>query len=476
MLLLISKITRTPFVVCNFFNLIIILLPAIYFFVIIYGMDIFGENLIKTAPLAERMRPTNLDEFVGQSHIVGKNSLLRRAILADRLGSCIFYGPPGTGKTTLASIIAKTTNSNFTALNAVSSGAADVKKVIDMAKQDKELTGRQTYLLLDECHRWSKAQSDCMLEAIEKGYVIFIGSTTENPFTSMTRAIVSRCRIFKFEPLTKEDIKQVILRSLDDPRGLSNFSTKILPDALDHLILTCGGDARVALGALELAVLTTPPKKGVVTITKEIVGQCMQGKVISVDTDLYYDMLSAFCKSLRGSDADAAVYWSQRLIKAGCDPLLILRRLIAHASEDVGLANSQALVVAVSALTAYQNMGMPEGLIPLTHAIIYVAMSPKSNSTIVAMYSAQDDVEKTYNDAVPSHLKNTNYLNEKREKYKYPHDFGGYVEQQYLPTEIASHVYYVPSKNGSEKNIVLPDKKLQNLAKQSEKTNQNCKK
>lgn len=445
------------------------------FYLLCYNLDmnLFTDNLTKTAPLAERMRPQNLDEFVGQCHIVGKSSLLRRAILADRLGSCIFYGPPGTGKTTLASIIAKTTNSYFTALNAVSSGVADVKKVIEEARREKELTGKKTYLMLDECHRWSKAQSDCMLEAIEKGYVIFIGSTTENPYTSMTRAIVSRCRIFKFESLTQKDIKNVLLSSLTSDRGLSNFNVNLLPEALEHFVLTSNGDARVALGSLELAVLTTPPKKGIITITKEIASQCTQGKVISVDTDLYYDMLSAFCKSLRGSDADAAVYWSQRLIKAGCDPLLILRRLIAHASEDVGLANSQALVVATSALTAFQNMGIPEGLIPLTHAIIYVCMSPKSNSVINAMHSAEKDVEETYNDAVPAHLKNTNYLNEKRDSYKYPHDFGGYVEQQYLPSEIAGHVYYIPSNNGNEKSIVLPPKKLQNINKKTEKGNKN---
>ena len=434
-------------------------------------MDLFTENVMKSAPLAERMRPTTLDEFVGQSHVVGKNSLLRRAILADRLGSCIFYGPPGTGKTTLASIIAKTTNSYFTALNAVSSGVADVKKVIDQAKHQKEVSGKQTYLLLDECHRWSKAQSDCMLEAIEKGYIVFIGSTTENPYTSMTRAIVSRCRVFKFEPLTKQDIKKVLISSLTHERGLTNFNVELSPDALEHFVLTSGGDARVALGALELAVLSTSPKKGKVVITKDIAKECTQTKVISLDTDMYYDMLSAFCKSLRGSDADAAVYWSQRLIKAGCDPLLILRRLIAHASEDVGLANSQALVVATSALTAYLNMGVPEGLIPLTHAIIYVCMSPKSNSVISAMYAAADDVEKTYNDAVPAHLKNTNYANEKRAAYKYPHDFGGYVDQQYLPSEIADHVYYVPSCNGSEKTITLPERKQKLINKGDKKKN-----
>lgn len=433
-------------------------------------MDLFSENIKKTAPLAERMRPTNLDNFVGQTHIVGKNSLLRRAIVADRLGSCIFYGPPGTGKTTLATIIAETTNSYFTALNAVSSGVADVKKVIEEAKHQKEVSGKRTFLLLDECHRWSKAQSDCMLEAIEKGYVTFIGSTTENPYTSMTRAIVSRCRIFQFKPLEKEDIKKILLDSLTDKRGLADFNVELLPDALEHFILTSGGDARVALGSLELAVLSTPAKNKKVTITKEIAKECTMGKVISLDTDLYYDMLSAFCKSLRGSDADAAVYWSERLIASGCDPLLVARRLVAHASEDVGLANSQALVVAVSALTAVEKMGLPEGMIPLTHAIIYVCMSPKSNSVVVARAMAKDDVEKTYNDAVPDHLKNTNYFNEKRQPYKYPHDYGGYVDQEYLPAEIKNHVYYMPSENGAEKSIKLPDKKYKNFDASKKKT------
>ena len=430
------------------------------------GMDLFEQTINNTAPLAERLRPTSLDDFVGQKEIVGKNSLLRRAIVADKLGSCIFYGPPGTGKTTLASIIAKSTNSDFVALNAVSSGVADVKKVIENAKHQKEVTGKSTYLLLDECHRWNKAQSDSMLEAIEKGYVIFIGSTTENPFTSMTRAIVSRCKIFKFEPLSREDIEFVINKALTDKRGFADLRIDLTKEALDHFVLTSGGDARVALSGLELAVLSTPAKKGKIVIDLETAKQCTQGKFISVDTDLYYDMLSAFCKSLRGSDADAALYWSQRLINAGCDPLLIARRLVAHSSEDVGLANSQAMVVSVSAMTAVEKMGVPEGLIPLSHAIIYVCMSPKSNSVVVAMDGAKQDVESTYNDAVPDHLKNTNYLNEKRTKYKYPHNYGGYVDQQYLPTEIADHVYYVPSQNGNEKSIRLPDKKLQNIAKE----------
>ena len=426
-------------------------------------MNLFTENTTKLAPLAERMRPRNLDEFFGQPHLAKKGTLLRRAIEVDRLGSCIFYGPPGTGKTTLASIIAKTTGSNFVILNAVTSGVGDAKKVIEEAKGNLELYNKKTYLLLDECHRWNKAQSDAVLEAIEKGYIFFVGSTTENPYTSMTRAIVSRCRVFEFKPLTKENIKEVLLSALNDKeRGFGNQKIEITDDAFNHLVLTSGGDARVALGNLELAVLSTPTKNNKITITEEITKQCTTGRNYSLDTDLHYDMLSAFCKSLRGSDADAALYWSRRMMKAGVDPLTIARRLVVHSSEDVGLANSQALLVSMAALNSIKELGIPECMIPLSHAIIYVCMSPKSNSVIEAISLADQDVENTYNDAVPAHLKNHNYLNEKRAKYKYPHNYGGYVDQQYLPTEIKDHVYYIPSQNGSEKNIVLPENKLKN--------------
>jgi len=423
-------------------------------------MNLFSENIIKTAPLAERMRPRTLDEFYGQPHLAKKGTLLRRAIEVDRLGSCIFYGPPGTGKTTLASIIANSTGSNFVILNAVTSGVSDAKKVIEEAKTTLEMFGKKTYLLLDECHRWNKAQSDAVLEAIEKGYIIFVGSTTENPYISMTRAIVSRCRVFAFKPLSKNDIKEVLLNAINDKeRGFGNQKIEIKEEALNHLILTSGGDARVSLGNLELAILSTPSTKGKIIITEEIAKQCTTGRNISLDDDLYYDMLSAFCKSLRGSDADAALYWSKRMIKSGVDPLVIARRLVVHSSEDVGLANSQALLVSMAALNSIKELGIPEALIPLSHAIIYVCMSPKSNSVITAMNLADIDVENTYNDAVPDHLKNYNYLNEKRQKYKYPHEYGGYVEQQYLPTEIKDHIYYTPSQNGSEKNIVLPENK-----------------
>ena len=267
----------------------------------------------------------------------------------------------------------------------------------------------------------------------------------------------------ELQSVLPKEVAQNLLNALNDKeRGFGNQKIEITDNAFNHLILTSGGDARVALGNLELAVLSTPTKNNKIYITEEITKQCTTGRNYSLDTDLHYDMLSAFCKSLRGSDADAALYWSRRMIKAGVDPLTIARRLVVHSSEDVGLANSQALLVSMAALNSIKELGIPEGLIPLSHAIIYVCMSPKSNSVIEAINLADVDVENTYNDAVPPHLKNHNYLNEKRAKYKYPHNYGGYVDQQYLPNEIKDHIYYTPSKNGSEKNIILPENKLKN--------------
>ena len=410
-------------------------------------------------PLAERMRPDSIREFVGQANIVGDKTLLRRAISMDRLGSCIFYGPPGCGKTTLANIIANSTSGAFVKLNAVSSGVADVKKAVDDAVKLKRAYGKKTYLLLDECHRFNKTQSDSLLPSIERGDIIFIGSTTENPYSSMTPAIVSRCRIFKFEKLEQEDIKNCLLKALQDKeRGLGEYSAIVEQDALNHFVHACGGDLRVAYNALELAVLTTEPdKNGDIIVKKQDAEQSIQRKALSVDTSLYYDMLSAFCKSLRGSSPEGALFYSQRLIQAGCDPLLIARRLIAHASEDVGMANSNALVVAVSALTALQNMGVPEGLIPLSHAIIYVCLSPKSNSVINAMGLAEQDAKSLYFDDVPGHLKNAPYGNEQEKleskNYKYPHNYGGYVKQDYLPESIKNHKYYYPTDNGDEAKV-----------------------
>ena len=420
-------------------------------------MNLFNVNKSNSfMPLAERMRPESIEEFVGQSHILGKGKLLYRLVKTGAVGSSIFFGPPGTGKTTLASIIAHGTGANFVKLNAVSSGVSDAKAVIEQAKKDQELYGKKTYLLLDECHRWSKAQSDCVLSAIEQGYITFIGSTTENPFYSMTRAIVSRCRVFEFKPLGADAIKSAVKRALtDDIKGLGAYNVNISEDAIDTLVINSSGDLRTALNSLELAVKSTDgDENGKVTITKEIMAECMGGKVLSIDEDMYYDMLSAFGKSLRGSDPDGAVYWAYRMIESGADPQVILRRLIAHTSEDVGLANSNALIVAVSALTAYQNLGMPEGLIPMTHAIIVTATSPKSNSVIIARDKALDAVRKTALDPVPDHLKNYNFLNEKRDKYKYPHDFGGYVKQQYLPNSLVNERFYYPTTNGNERKIV----------------------
>ena len=405
-------------------------------------------------PLAERMRPSSLDDFFGQKHIVGENMLLRRAIKMGEVGSCIFYGPPGTGKTTLANIIANSLNGNFKKLNAVSSGVSDAKAIIDEARKNKTLFGKQTYLLLDECHRWSKSQSDCVLSAIEDGSIIFIGSTTENPYTSMTRAIVSRCRVFEFKPLDENDIIDAMKKALISEKGLKSYNAKVTDGALKHLAWASGGDLRMALNSLELAVKTTPFNgKREIVIDETVAEQSIQKKVLSIDENGYYDLLSAFCKSIRGSDADAALYYLQRLILAGCDPLIIARRLIAHASEDIGMADSNALLLATCAMQAIQNMGVPEGLIPLSHAIIYACEAEKSNSVIVAMNMAKSDAENVRDDNVPNHLKNHPSTNGPKTKYKYPHDYGGYVKQQYLPDKLKDRIYYVPSKNGREKFI-----------------------
>ena len=413
----------------------------------------------KSAPLAERMRPSTFEEFVGQNHIIGKGCLLRRAIEANQLGSCIFYGPPGSGKTTLAHIVTNIMQGEFKKLNAVSSGVADVKAIIQQAISDKQMYGVQTYLLLDECHRWSKAQSDYLLSAIEKGEIVFIGATTENPFTSMTRAIVSRCRVFEFKTLSDKDIVSALENALKNKeKGLGDYPLKVDKDALKHFAWASSGDVRMALNALELAVLTTPFNKDKkIVITKEIAEQSIQKKALSIDETQYYDMLSAFCKSIRGSDAEAALYYSQRMLLAGIDPLIIARRLVAHCSEDIGMADSNALLLAVSAMYAVEKMGAPEGIIPLSHAIIYACEAEKSNSVVVALNFAKDDAENIKDDNVPDYLKNhmISGSNPRCEtKYKYPHDFDGYVEQQYMPDSLKNRVYYKPSKNGKEKNLI----------------------
>ncbi len=411
----------------------------------------------KRVPLAQRVRPRTFEEFVGQEHIAKKGSLFRRAIEAGTLGSAIFFGPPGTGKSTLANIIANLDNGIFKKLNAVSSGVADVKKIIDEARRDKSLFSRQTYLLLDECHRWSKAQSDSILPAVEDGTIVFIGTTTESPYHSMTPAIVSRCMVFEFKPLEKKDIVLALKRAIKDERGFGKSKVNITQQALEHFAWVCGGDLRAALNGLELAFLTTQPdKNGVVNINLEIAENCIQKKALSVDETKFYDILSAFCKSIRGSDPDAALFYAQRLIKAGCDPLIIARRLIAHCSEDIGMADSNALLLANCALYSLKNLGLPEGLLNLSHAIIYACTAEKSNSVLIAMNKAGSMAEKFADSEVPFHLRNHPSTNDtKKIKYKYPHDYGGFVDQQYLPDEIKNEVFYVPSKNGKEKNIVI---------------------
>jgi len=414
-------------------------------------------NETERIPLAERMRATNLEEFVGQEHIVGKNKLLSRAIATGNVGSCIFYGPPGTGKTTLAGIIAKMLDANIEKLNAVSSGVADAKAIIERARSQKQMFRKDTYLLLDECHRWSKAQSDCVLQAIEEGSIYFIGSTTENPYTSMTRAIVSRCSVFEFKKISENDIEKVLKRAISDKeRGLGNFKTKVDDDAFSFLSFACNGDVRKALNTLELAVLSTKFQKDkVIHITKNIIGECLNQRPLSIDESMYYDYLSAFCKSLRGSDSDAALYYAHRLLKAGIDPLIIARRMIAHASEDIGMADSNALLLACSAMYACEKIGPPECYLNLSHAIIYLCEAEKSNSVYKAMHMAMDDAEMTREDAVPNHLKNHPSTNsDAHGKYKYPHDFGGYCKQQYMPDKLKNKIYYYPSENGREKNLI----------------------
>lgn len=389
-------------------------------------------------PLAEKLRPASLEDFVGQQHILGEGKLLRRLIQAKKVPSCIFYGPPGTGKTTLARIIAESTGGSFVMLNAISSGVADVKLVIEEAKKTFEMYGRKTYLLLDECHRWSKAQSDSLLAVLESGQLVLIGSTTESPNYSMTRAIVSRCTLFEFKQVGIDDIKRALKRAIVSPDGLKDFNIRIDDEALTYFATACAGDVRSALNGLEIGALTTPKNKdGETVITKEIAVECLQKKALSLNEDVFYHILSAFCKSLRGSDATAALYYANRLIEAGCEPQLLARRTIAHASEDC--CSAKALNTACNALFALNNLGMPEGNLALTQAIIEVCEAPKTNRVVVAMEMAIDDARNHPDDNVPDYLKNHT---EASKNYKYPHDYGGYVEQQYLPNSLKNRNYF----------------------------------
>nr|MBR4281068.1 replication-associated recombination protein A [Clostridia bacterium] len=421
--------------------------------------DLFSME--ESAPLADRMRPRDLSEFIGQEHLVGPGRLLRRAIEADRLTSSIFFGPPGCGKTTLASIIAGATKAAFVQLNAVTSGVSDVRDVIKSAQERRTLYGQPTYLLLDECHRWSKAQSDSILPAIERGTIRFIGSTTENPMIAMTPAIVSRCRVFQFQPLNEGHVITAMKRALTDKeRGYGALNIRMDEEALRHIARIAGGDTRAALGAVELAVLTTPAdENGVIHVDLAVAEESIQKPMLHCDESLYYDMLSAFCKSLRGSDSDAALAWFARLIYAGVDPRIICRRVIAHASEDVGQANPMVMLQAQAAAADLEFVGMPEARLPIAQAIIALCESPKSNSVCAAVDAALADAEKGGYGPVPVHLRDTHYAGHDRigsgDGYKYPHDFPGHwVKQEYMPPEVRGKKYYKPTEMGHEATIL----------------------
>lgn len=421
-------------------------------------MDLFDRNIDKYAPLADRMRPKTLEDFVGQRHILDKGKVLRNAIEKDSVTNCIFFGPPGCGKTTLASIIENTTKARFFRLNAVTAGVAEVRKVIEEATDSLKLYGKRSYLMLDECHRWNKAQSDSVLPAIEKGIIILIGSTTENPMISMTSAIVSRCRVFEFFPLSVADIRLSVERAIADrSNGYGDLKVELSEEAMKQLCLLSNGDIRCALNGLELAVVSSKlDKDGVIRIDEEIISQSIQKKSVQCDDNQYYDMISAFIKSMRGSDVDAALYWFGVMVHAGVDPRLIARRMMVHASEDVGLADPMALVQAASAMTALEKVGMPEARIPMAQAIMYICKAKKSNSVIMAVDEAFSEAARGGVPVVPMHLRDVHYKGAKEMGYgigyKYPHDYEGHVvEQEYMPEGMEGHVYYRPSGMGEDK-------------------------
>ena len=429
-------------------------------------MDLFdyvrSQNKEKESPLASRLRPTTLDEVVGQQHIIGKDKLLYRAIQADKLSSIIFYGPPGTGKTTLAKVIASTTSAEFMQINATSAGKKDMEEVVAKAKDNSGMYGKKTILFVDEIHRFNKGQQDYLLPFVEDGTVILIGATTENPYFEVNGALLSRSVIFELKPLSAEDIKTLILRAVNDSeKGMGAYNGTIDADALDFLADVANGDARAALTAIELGILTTPRgEDGRIHITLEVASECIQKRVVRYDKsgDNHYDTVSAFIKSMRGSDPDAAVYYLARMLYAGEDIRFIARRIMICASEDVGNADPNALTVAVSAAQAVERIGMPEAQIILSQAVTYVASAPKSNASNEAIARAMAAVQGTMTAPVPVHLQDVHYKGAQKlghgDGYKYAHAYPNhYVKQQYLPDGLTDAKFYEPTEQGYEKRI-----------------------
>ena len=421
--------------------------------------DVAGKTYLKgKAPLADRMRPRTLDEYVGQTHILGAGKLMRRAIEADRITSLILYGPPGTGKTTLARVIANRTSANFTTMNAVLAGVKDIRAAIDAAADQLRLYQRRTILFVDEVHRFNKAQQDALLPHVENGTVIFIGATTENPYFEVNKALVSRSRVFELKHLSSDDLARVVEQALSDDRAYAHLSVDFEPDALSHLISTANGDARSLLNALELAIETTPAEDGLIRITLDVAEDSIQRRAVLYDKegDSHFDAISAFIKSMRGSDPDAALYWLARMVYAGEDPRFIFRRMLIFASEDVGLADPRAIEVATACASAFDYVGLPEGQFHLAECCIYLATAPKSNTTL-SFFDALKHVGDEETREVPNHLKDGSRDSKglgHGKGYLYPHAYHNhYVAQQYLPEQMQGTYFYMPSDVGYEKRI-----------------------